>query len=285
MTDLLVGLVSHPTTRFVDSQGTEGFPARLAKALEKVGVEVAFEKCVLNLLDPTLTPMTKQDVRASHAAQLAIRTQWNRYIIPGSPTFRRRSLRLFKRLVQHVSKFNSPPVSAIERLLNIELAHLHLMRSGLDANAQWILILEDDAFSPDVGDCALGISGIITETASDSHPSYVSLSNSFSLEELRVDALMSPTFEHSWNGNVDRVVMEALRPVTNTVCANLYRRSFVEQLVEHFDSLPFLPAIPIDWKLNQVVMKMFEQDQIADCDCWFVEPAPIDQRSMAPGTK
>ena len=285
MTDLLVGLVSHPTTRFVDSQGAEGFPARLASALEEIGIEVSSEKCMLNLFDPSLTPLTSQDVRASHAAQLEIRKHWHRYTSSGSPYLRRRLLQLFERLVRHVSKLNPVPIASIERLLNIELAHLHLLRSGLDANAQWILILEDDAFCHDIGDCALGIAGIIRNTASGSRPSYVSLSNSYSLEELGVDALMNPTSEHRWHGTVDRVVMGALRPVTNTVCANLYRRSFVERLVEQLERLPLLPAIPIDWKLNQAIMAMFALGQIEKDDCWFIEPAPIDQRSMAPRTK
>ena len=75
-------------------------------------------------------------------------------------------------------------------------------------------------------------------------------------------------------------ILSASKPVTNTVCAVLYRTSFLEELLTVLDSLPLSPVIPIDWKLNAALLQMHDSGALGAGDCWFLEPAPIVQRSM-----
>jgi hypothetical protein len=39
-------------------------------------------------------------------------------------------------------------------------------------------------------------------------------------------------------------------------------------------------VVPIDWKLNIVLMDMYDAGEIVAGDCWVVTPGPVDQRSM-----
>jgi len=48
----------------------------------------------------------------------------------------------------------------------------------------------------------------------------------------------------------------AQRPVTNTVCAVLYRRSFLAHILAKLEDIPTYPVVPIDWKLNRALMNM-----------------------------
>ena len=68
--------------------------------------------------------------------------------------------------------------------------------------------------------------------------------------------------------------------MTNTVCAILYRAAFVRDLLAAMDALPMEPVVPIDWKLNLALMRMFDDGRLVAGDCWQVEPGPIDQLSM-----
>jgi hypothetical protein len=74
--------------------------------------------------------------------------------------------------------------------------------------------------------------------------------------------------------------LAASRPVTNTVCAILYRATFLRDLVAEMESLPMTPVVPIDWKLNIALMNMFESGSLLNGDCWNVTPGPMDQLSM-----
>ena len=75
-------------------------------------------------------------------------------------------------------------------------------------------------------------------------------------------------------------MLAASRPISNTVCAILYRADFLGRFLERFEALPIEPVVPIDWKLNIVLMDMYDVGEIVAGDCWIVTPGPVDQRSM-----
>jgi hypothetical protein len=161
------------------------------------------------------------------------------------------------------------------------MSHLELIGQGLAAGADWIMILEDDAFSPDVLDCASGLAAFIS---SDSpQPKYVNVSQSFTTTELGISHLLTPVSGSVWQGPAPRTIFAARRPVTNTVCAILYRGDFATELLSVMESLPVEPVVPIDWKLNQALMNMYASGDIGAGDCWLVDPAPIVQMSMHSG--
>ena len=175
------------------------------------------------------------------------------------------------------NSFNSPRPQLVSRLLNIEAAHCDLMKRGLESGSDYVLILEDDAFSDQLADLANGISGLMNASST---PAFVNLSESFSVDELGVGHLLTSKTDISWQGDDTRVVYLASRPITNTVCAILYSREFLASVVQEMEALPMEPVLSIDWKLNVALMNLYETRKLDGLECWWVEPAPIKQMSM-----
>jgi len=271
---LFVGVVSHHGSRFAVSQGPSGLGAKLASALPETVVQVNTE----NLIDDAGWTIDATQVQRSLSAELDLEREWATFLCRPK-TLRNRATglaRWWRRLWRRVQ----PPAPAmVRRLVNIELSHLDLMRRGLESQARWILIIEDDAFAEDVEDLAQGLTGLM---AADPPPAYVNVSESFSTTELGIDHLLNPVGHTRWDGRHTRVLMSAQRPVTNTVCAILYRREFLASLVTAMEALPLEPVVPIDWKLNMALMSMYRSGALGVDECWLVEPAPIAQMSMRP---
>ena len=275
MTALFIGVVSHEKSRFSVSQGPDGLAAQLADALRPTGVDVTVRVMTENLLDEARTPVTEAMVQASLTEQLHLDRRWAAYLgrSRGPIWWATHAGRWARRAEQ---KMRSPGIGMVRRLLNIELAHFALLRAGIDSGADWILVLEDDGASVDVTDCAAGLADLMT---AEPQPAFVNVSQSFTNAELGIEHLLAPA-DRAWGGSAARAVLSASRPVTNTVCAILYRRSFATSLLAVLEALPMEPVVPIDWKLNLALMQMFESGQLGPGDCWLVDPAPIDQLSM-----
>lgn len=276
MTSLFVGVVSHERSRFAVSQGPDGLASRLGRGLQAAGVPVSVRVNTENLHDPVTHPVDAAVVRESLHAQSQLEKQWLSYLgAPGRHAARIRSIaaRSWRDLG---NRFKQSDVSLVTRLINIELSHLDLFEAGLASGASWILILEDDAMSGNVSDCVSGIAGLVN---SDCSAGFINLSRSFSLAELGIDHLLEPS-EVPWQGEVDRRVLSARKPVTNTVCAVMYRSDFLRCLVETIRDLPFYPVVPIDWRVNRALMVMVDQGRAGNGTAWFIEPGPIDQMSM-----
>ena len=279
MTHLFIGVVSHEGSRFAVSQGPGGLAAVLAEQLRSLGQSVLVEVSTVDAYDPVQLPITRAMVRACLTAQVHLDRRWARYLgrARGPRWWATHGLRWVRRAEQLV---RPPGPKLVERLLNIEMAHFALLRSGLAIGADWVLILEDDASSVDVVDCAAGLAWLMSSRADERQPSYVNISQSFALDELRISDLLTVAPDASWAGDAPRHILSSARPATNTVCAILYRGSFVRELLAVTDALPMEPVVPIDWKLNLALMQMFSSGALGAGDCWFVDPAPIDQLSM-----
>ena len=279
MTDLFIGVVSHEGSRFAVSQGPGGLAAVLAAQLRSLGQSVQVEVSTVDAYDPVQLPITRAMVRACLTAQVHLDRRWARYLgrARGPRWWATHGLRWVRRAEQLV---RPPGPKLVERLLNIEMAHFALLRSGLAIGADWVLILEDDASSVDVVDCAAGLAWLMSSRADQRQPAYVNISQSFALDELGISDLLTVAPDASWAGDAPRHILSSARPATNTVCAILYRGSFVRDLLAVTDALPMEPVVPIDWKLNLALMQMFSSGALGAGDCWFVDPAPIDQLSM-----
>lgn len=269
---LFVGVVSHEGSRFAVSQGPAGLASQLAQALP--GTVVAVNTA--DLLDETTLPVTSPMAQATLTAELRLDREWANYLgrTRGPRWWVMHGLRWARRGWLRV---RPPGPHMVRRLLNIEFSHLDLMRRGLASGAPWVLIVEDDGFTSDISDLSTGLAGLM---AANPSPAYVNVSESFTTEELGIDHLLRPVARQAWAGAVPRSIVQADRPVTNTVCAILYSAPFLADLVRVMDALPVEPVVPIDWKLNLALIRMFESGQIGAGECWLVEPAPIRQMSM-----
>ncbi|MDD2859285.1 MAG: hypothetical protein PHU75_11505 [Candidatus Nanopelagicales bacterium] len=274
--DLFIGVVSHRGSRFAVSQGPQGLAALLEAELATAGIATTVVVSTDDHFDASPFPLSEASVQASLSAQLRLHGTWARFIgRRWSPRWlAEQALRSGKRQTQRV---RSPGVAMLRRLLNIELSHVDLMRRGLASGAAWVLIIEDDGAASDVADCAAGLRGLMEHA---DRIAYANVSQSYSSRTLGVDHLLHADPGVRWAGTVSRGLFAADRPVTNTVCAILYAREFLPGLVRVMDELPMEPVVPIDWKLNLAMMRLFDEGAFAERRCWQVEPAPIDQLSM-----
>lgn len=271
--------MSHSRSRFAANTSAGGFLHELAEDWRTRGCLAEFVVERRNLFSENPVPLSKSDVQASLSAQLRIDREWARYLAAGDPGrlppgFTRHALLSAGRLWRRVK---APPVTSLERLLNIERSHISLLEQGLQSGATWILIVEDDGVADDLGDCATGISHMIKSASSE--VVYMNLSESFGVKQLNVGSLLNDSGA-VWAGSVPRTILSAERPVTNTVCAIAYRREFVQTLLAEFETQNSFPVLPIDWKLNLTLMSLYERGLLGAGNCWWVTPAPIRQMSM-----
>jgi hypothetical protein len=295
VTSLFIGLVSHEKSRFAQNQGPEGLTQTLAWRLGEMGVATSWRVNTEDAYDSAALPIDGKVAWGSVSEELRLESRWQRFLGAGRPdsAFSRvgRSAHMGLRYIRAFSRYWRPWQPAgvsdsdaqrlVRRLINIEISHLTLMRAGLASGADWVLIIEDDASTLNLEDCAAGLRGLMNQgSVSEPVPAYVNVSQSFTNAELGVEHLLTLVEGTSWAGNENRALLSASRPITNTVCAILYRSSFLSALVKEMEALPMTPVVPIDWKLNIALMNMFESGALTSGDCWNVTPGPMDQLSM-----
>jgi len=289
VTALFIGVVSHPASRFAASAGPKGLGRTLADGLKRQGVDTVLEINLKNAFEPSMLALDGPAVARSLHAQLRVERHWQAFLrdrIDFSQMMRASLARAQRRLREwirylrpwHGKHRDSPGARRIRRLINIELSHFALMRAAVESGSEWTLIIEDDAAAQDLDDCMAGLIGLMSQ--GPGQPAYVNVSASFSAEDLNISHLLSPVEDAEWEGTESRQLLASSKPVTNTVCAILYRTSFVEELLAVTDTFPLDPVIPIDWKLNIALEFLFTQGTLKSGDCWTVVPAPIDQLSM-----
>lgn len=292
MPDLFIGLVSHKASRFAWNQGDDGLARSLQESMTERGVETEIHINTENLLDSSKFALTSGVFWDSAMSELDLESEWLTFLndgLTGSRNFNiRRNLTHVGRRAAAAWKLRAPEAltknsrsaqeSALRRLLNIEMSHFDLLDRAIDSGAPWALILEDDASTLDLDDAVSGLLGLMAIKHAD-QPKYVNVSQSFTKEQLGVTKLLRPSAA-SWSGKKKREVCPSTRPISNTVCAILYRRSFLIRVRAVMAELPQIPVIPIDWKLNQALMAMSKSGELIDGDCWTIFPGPFDQLSM-----
>jgi hypothetical protein len=291
--DLFIGVVTYPGTRFPESSGPNGLAQSLARSIGDSGGSCVVEVHGQDVYEPGLLKIDQEEISKSIDAELATELEWRRHVtgtnfhpIAATKLKVHRSLRRKKFLTAGT---NSDPVEStgyrmVRRLVNIEFAHLTLMRNALDAGAAWILIIEDDATIDhellSIEEFAKSVVEFCERAAFTSTPSFVNISRSHSESELGTDKIYVDETEWAPNSSPGIRARVAERPVTNTVCAILYRREFLTELLDELTRIPLSPVLPIDWKLNQALMNMTRRNQLGHGSCWSLSPAPIVQGSM-----
>lgn len=285
---LFIGLVTHAKTRFPEASREGGLAQELVTQLNSMSKDdsvTQFEICDRDLFEPEMLDLSRMEVLASIRRELYVESKWRRYLDPQTVSaFSTLIMRV--RHLYRVARYAPPwrrilPTSSrgvrmLTRLANIELAHLQLLRMGVDSGSSWILILEDDAYAESISDLGLNLDVFLSANSVNEQPKYVNLSRSFTSATLGIDSLAAEIGH--WSPGSD--ILATSKPVTNTVCAILYRGSFAKSLLDELQSISLSPIIPIDWKINLALMQMFERDGIGTGDCWLVHPAPILQGSM-----
>ena len=283
--DIFVGLVTHPRTRFPHATSDSGLGPAVAHALSAKGVSVRLEIHDEDSLTATDIDTSPAAIRAAIAREFSIERRWREYVSGRKASLGLRSIlsaRKMKRILQLAPpwsrslKPNDAGPRALLRLANIEAAHLSLMRQAVTVKARWALILEDDASSLDPTEFAEELWNFIQRVETEEASlAMINLSESFSIDQLGISHLLVPIADQDFPWTVS----SAARHVTNTVCAVLYEREFLTELTALLDDIPLEPVIPIDFKVNEALLR--GKGHLSG-ETWVCSPAPLTQDSGVP---
>jgi len=289
---VFVGMVTHARSRFNVDGAAASMTLGLAEQLREVGLEVEVFVSDRDDYDPVAMPLRRTTLVRSAVHQAALERRWRRYLVAGGAAGRGAASDLVvqtgmagKRVSQSIGRQpwkaapDLPGAKAVTRLLNIDLSHLRLMAEADAYSSEWTLILEDDA---GVADLALAARQLawLTAALSDTYVDFASLSESLSLDELGVAELLQPAGDIPVPTNLGLVLMRATRPITNTVCATLYRTSYLRKLRASILRSGLSPVAPIDWRVNEAIMDLVDQGELDEQSCVWVKPGIFLQRSM-----
>jgi hypothetical protein len=281
---IFLGLVTHQRTSYPESSGSDGLVSSVSSALTRLSVSTRVEVHDADLHDEAVVPLTNREVISSIDAELDVEQRWRLHVDPGQSHLRLHSFmatrRIYRRLrlapPWHRRKQATPQgARMLRRLVNIELAHVNLMQAAVDCRSTWTLIVEDDARVADPQEFAEALASFVENHTSADQPLYINVSQSFA-DPLGISQHLHPI--GAWDEATAE--MAADRALTNTVCAVLYRTTFLEALLTTLREIPVSPVLPIDWKLNEALLALTDQGTISSGDCWFLTPGPIMQRSM-----
>lgn len=277
---LFLGLVTHPRSRFnADGRATQQI-TELSANLRGHGFTV--ETLISDRNDFDAVPQRIGLGTRFRSAWLQVETEraWAKYLQTGrDPQATGRSPGRIFYLAMFIKRAISFLVSSrpLERLANIDLSHLRVLREGINSEADWILVIEDDGVAENISVVAENLAFLISFAGIERADMFMNLSQSMSDIELGVDAIMARAKEAHSFADGGKIV-QISPPISNTVCANFYSPTFAARFANAIESQGILPSIPIDWRLNKLVMN----STVNDTRCYWVIPGMFIQESMHP---
>jgi hypothetical protein len=139
------------------------------------------------------------------------------------------------------------------------------MNLSLKSDKRYVLILEDDFLIQDIGAIIKMLKFATSAEISKSNIQLVNLSKSFSYLELGFQNFVGSSIKNSTYQNYSIDVLKY--PVTNTVCATLYKTDFLIKLTCELESQKQISIIPIDHKINIALNKLIKKG-LADKECY-----------------
>ena len=151
------------------------------------------------------------------------------------------------------------------RQSNISASHLTSMKQSLESGESFVLILEDDFLINDMEAIMIMLKFATSVEVSKSKLQLINLSKSFSYQELGFQNFVESSIKDVNHPNYTIDILKY--PVTNTVCATLYKSDFLKKLVCELESLKMVSLIPIDHKINIALNKLLKKGLI-DKECY-----------------
>ena len=287
MREVFVGLVTHRRSRF-DADGTATRQAQeLVDALARRDAGGGLLVSDRDDYDPENLPLDRPQLLRSARYQADLEHRWRRYLAESGGRPARGAVldglaavaMSAKRQVETGALLpggdGADGRRAATRLLNIDLSHLRALDAGVESGAGWVLVLEDDARVLDVEVAAADLLAAVDAVA-QTPVAFCSLSESIALDRLGVDGLLGGPLAADgppW-------LVRTRTPITNTVCANLYRASFARDLADGIRRRGLLPVAPIDWRVNEQVLDMVAAGRLGPDSCAWAVPGIFLQASM-----
>jgi hypothetical protein len=275
---IFIGLVTHSHSRFNSEGQSSQRINELANALSQLGINVVTLISDRNDFQSSGRGIGIVDRVTSAWRQVQIEKAWDKYVrdSTGSDFLTRKHGAIFysgmfvKRATSYL--FNS---RSLARLANIDLSHLRVLKEGIASGSDWVLIIEDDAQFTDPVRTA-GVLGTVLEFLGiPARSIFVNLSESIDTGDLKVDGIVSGcnSVLALTNGSE---LLEISPAISNTVCANVYSLDFASEFASAIEVHGILPSVPIDWRLNQLIM----EERETPVECYWVIPGLFLQGSM-----
>jgi hypothetical protein len=289
--ELFVGLITHKGSKFNRDGEAHDTIRKIEAAMAQRGIACSSLISDRDDYSPTEHPLTRTRLLASALFQAKLEFQWRRYLAHGRPSsflslprdvailmvMSARRVRAYLGLNPFLPAVQMPGAPQVIRLLNIDLSHLRVYRAALQSKATGVLVIEDDAQQTG-GDEAMDVLAYLLSRLEMVRPELVNLSESISMTALGVSGIVA---EKTVFEGIDGMgLCSCTRPVTNTVCANLFNRRFIELLVSDIDKRDLWPVIPIDWRLNRMILDEWNAGTLDASSCSWVSPGIFIQGSM-----
>lgn len=276
VSDLFIGVVTHARSRFNSRGEAEAQATDLARELEERGVRTTVLVSDRDDYDRASFPLSRLDLSRSAVHEASLEHRWRRYLASGGCTPARSAVvDAGYWLAMTAKRVVTADRRTAIRLLNIDLSHLRIMDAAVSDGAPWALIIEDDARVSSARTTAGDLVRLL-DFLPATRVQFANLSESVPLEQLGVNGALG---KRAVDGGPEWLV-EARLPVTNTVCANLYRASFLARIANGIRSTGLVPVAPIDWRLNEQILRLFEDGELGDGSCAWAVPGLFRQASM-----
>ena len=176
-------------------------------------------------------------------------------------------LRLF--LFYFLSIFRLKPFPIFVKMLlrqsNISAGHAQLMQNAIWRGDKYLLILEDDFHLSNLTSLKSQLNFVLEVLENNSNLKLINLSESFTNEELGHYGFVQNNFTSP--NHPELIVSSLPHPVTNTVCATIYRTEFLLLLARELRMMDDISLIPIDHKINIALMKLIKRESL-NVDCY-----------------
>ena len=155
-------------------------------------------------------------------------------------------------------------IKILLRQSNISAGHVQLMQNALWRGEKYLIVLEDDFHLNNLMSLKSQLNFVLDVLEKNLHLKMVNLSESFTNKELGHYGFVQNNFTSQ---NYPELIISSLpHPVTNTVCATIYRTDFLLMLTRELKLMNAISLIPVDHKINIALMKMIERGSLnADC--------------------
>ena len=280
---IFIGLVTYPQSRFNSEGQASQRIIELANAMQQLGINVGTLISDRNDFPSSGKVIGVIDRVRSAWKQVLIEKAWEEYVreLGGSNSpSRKHGVPFFSGMFVKRAISYSSNSSSLARLANIDLSHLRLLKEGVASGADWVLIIEDDARFGDIATTAGILRTIIELLEGHSSRVFINLSESIDTTELKVDGIVSGGDSVLTLANESELL--GISPaISNTVCANMYSQHFAREFASAIEVQGILPSIPIDWRLNQLIM----ETKATPVECFWIKPGLFLQGSMHSDTK
>ncbi len=145
----------------------------------------------------------------------------------------------------------------VARQKNISTNHIAMMKKLSNSNSGYSLIIEDDFLISDQSDFKDEFNSMLNIINAEENIKILNLSKSFTEKQLGIDKNKLKLIK--LGSNSQNKLIQYNYPVTNTVCAILYKKEVISDLIRELEKLDKYNFIPIDHKLNislRALMKM-----------------------------